>query len=378
MNSKMFQFLMVLGLTSLMACGEVTSAAPIFGGDRSAPTVPGSLTATAISTTQIDLSWTASKDNVAVKGYKIFEAGRQIATTTSTNFSRTGLLSNTNYSFNVAAYDAATNTSVKSNTATATTQSTNGGGGSGDGQSTCSGNMNNFKVTGDPTSNGGASWTYVSTEGGISYNLKGILYKPTGNGPFPGVIVSHGKGGTAPAEAAVKFKGWGAVAIGTNYTHSSDTSGSPTGEDGASTANLQRAHKLWDILCGLGYVKMNKMGAHGHSMGAFVTAALVGSYPNDFMVASHTAGGVSDSKSPTWTTSTQAKGIKIPYSAHHGDADTVVPLKDDEALDGILTANLVKHELVVYQNYTHPDVRTDPAVLEAVRDWYEAQGFFDP
>jgi hypothetical protein len=52
-------------------------------GDVSAPSVPTGLTATAVSGSQIDLSWNASSDNVGVAGYKIFRNGTQIGTSTT-------------------------------------------------------------------------------------------------------------------------------------------------------------------------------------------------------------------------------------------------------------------------------------------------------
>jgi dienelactone hydrolase len=355
-------------------------------GDRTAPTVPSGVTATAASSSQINLSWKASSDSVGVKGYKVYRGSTQVATVSSTSYSNTGLSASTTYQYSVAAYDAAGNTSSKSGSVSATTLASDGGGGGGGGGggdgggsdgSSCDANMSNFKLSGDPTSNSGATWTYVSTDGGISYNLKGILFKPsTGGSSFPGGIVSHGLGGTAPVETAKKFQQWGIVAIGTNYTHSSQDSGSPKGDQGASTANIQRAHKTWDILCGLGYVDMKRVVAHGHSMGAFVTAALVGSYPNDFKAATHTAGGVSDNKAPTWTSSTLANGIKVPYQMHHGDADAVVPLKDDQTLDSLLTSNGVTHELKTYAGYSHPDVRDNTTIMNTVKDWYTKYGVF--
>ena len=41
------------------------------GPDTQAPTVPGNLTATAVSGSQIDLGWTAATDNVAVTEYRV-------------------------------------------------------------------------------------------------------------------------------------------------------------------------------------------------------------------------------------------------------------------------------------------------------------------
>ncbi|MDD5463455.1 MAG: fibronectin type III domain-containing protein, partial [Methylococcales bacterium] len=82
--------------------------------DTTAPSVPAYLTATAISSTQINLSWGASTDNVGVTGYKVFRNGTQIATVTGTSYSDTGLAASTVYSYTVLSYDAAGNSSSNS------------------------------------------------------------------------------------------------------------------------------------------------------------------------------------------------------------------------------------------------------------------------
>src|SRR5271165_3315280 len=96
--------------------------------DTTPPTAPTNLTATAASTTQINLSWTASTDNVGVTGYKVERCSgaacanfAQIATPTTTTFNDTGLTASTSYSYRVRANDAAGNNSSYSNTAGATT-----------------------------------------------------------------------------------------------------------------------------------------------------------------------------------------------------------------------------------------------------------------
>src|SRR5438309_4804397 len=89
--------------------------------DTTPPTVPTGLTATAVSSSQINLSWTASSDNVGVSGYRVYRGGTQIATTSTTSFANTGLSASTTYSYTVAAYDAAGNLSAQSSSASATT-----------------------------------------------------------------------------------------------------------------------------------------------------------------------------------------------------------------------------------------------------------------
>ncbi|MBI4689286.1 MAG: DUF1566 domain-containing protein [Nitrospirae bacterium] len=91
--------------------------------DTTAPSVPTGLTATAVSTSQINLSWTASTDDVGVAGYKVYRNGTYLKTATTTSASDTGLSPSTNYCYSVSAYDAAWNESGQSSQACATTLS---------------------------------------------------------------------------------------------------------------------------------------------------------------------------------------------------------------------------------------------------------------
>lgn len=97
--------------------------------DTQPPSAPGSLASTARSSSQIDLGWSASTDNVGVTRYLVERcqgAGcssfAQIATATGTAYTNTGLSASTSYSYRVRAQDAAGNLSGYSNVASATTQ----------------------------------------------------------------------------------------------------------------------------------------------------------------------------------------------------------------------------------------------------------------
>jgi dienelactone hydrolase len=242
-----------------------------------------------------------------------------------------------------------------------------------------------FELTGDPASASGAMWTYKATSDGVSYDLRGILLKPAGAGPFPAVIISHGMRGNVlgnPRVMATLMVSWGLVCIATNYTHSSGVPiGSPgdAREPGASLPNLQRAHKLLDILRSLGYVDMTRVAAHGHSMGAYVTSALVGAYSSEFRVASHTAGGVRPPRvvAGPAPTERQVSGIQVPYQIHHGRADEVVPLAYDERLASLLAARNVPHEIFLYPGASHTEVILNREVFARIHDWYAKWGMFD-
>ena len=86
-----------------------TQAAP----DTTAPTVPANVTATPLSTTQIQISWSASTDTgTGVGGYRIYRDGSAspLATVTTTSYTDTGLTASTAYSYRVLAFDLATPT----------------------------------------------------------------------------------------------------------------------------------------------------------------------------------------------------------------------------------------------------------------------------
>jgi hypothetical protein len=113
---------------NLSAYSSIATATTPAPADTTAPSAPTGLTATAISTTRIDLGWTASTDNVGVTGYRVERCQgtlcidfTQVGTPTGTAYSDTGLAANTNYRFRVRAVDAAGNLSAYSSIASATT-----------------------------------------------------------------------------------------------------------------------------------------------------------------------------------------------------------------------------------------------------------------
>jgi len=241
-----------------------------------------------------------------------------------------------------------------------------------------------FQIQGDPESSSGATWTFRGVVDGTRYDLSGVLLKPPGRGPFPAVILSHGFDGNAAMLASLlgpTMVSWGLVCIAPNYTHATGVPiGAPGGarEPGASRANVLRAHMTYELLSRLGYVDTTRVAVHGHSMGAYLDVAVAGAYPHEFRVASQTGGGVrpdyvieGPAPSPA-----QARGIVTPFQMHHGELDTTVPLSFDQRFDAILTAAHVEHQLFVYPNEGHLQVRADAAMLTRVRAWYAAHGMF--
>jgi glucose/arabinose dehydrogenase len=89
--------------------------------DTTPPSAPTGVGAAAASPTQINLSWSASTDNVGVTGYNLFRDGVQVGTPTGPSFLDPGVTPATTHTYTVSARDAAGNVSALSTAASATT-----------------------------------------------------------------------------------------------------------------------------------------------------------------------------------------------------------------------------------------------------------------
>jgi chitodextrinase len=141
-----------------------TATATTNGADTLPPSTPANLVATGASASAIDLTWTASTDNFGVTGYKVFRdnAPTEIATVTTNAFSDTGLAVGSTHSYQVSAFDAATNESPKSNTASATTQIAG---------ALVSLTLNPTTVTAPATSTGTVTLSGAAPAGGLTITL---------------------------------------------------------------------------------------------------------------------------------------------------------------------------------------------------------------
>ena len=87
------------------------------GPDRTAPSAPASLRATAITSSSVSLAWDASSDNVGVAAYRVLTGfgGEMTVPGTQTSLTWTGLTALQTYTFYAYAVDAAGNSSSVSN-----------------------------------------------------------------------------------------------------------------------------------------------------------------------------------------------------------------------------------------------------------------------
>jgi hypothetical protein len=172
-------FTAVGGSSKFQKFAAFTGSAPI---DGEPPTPPTDLSATAPSSTRVDLSWTASHDNVGVTAYDLYRnAGTSpIATTTPQaagcssssvcTLSDTTVVASTPYTYTVVARDFRSNTSQPSNTASVTTPA----GGGGTGTFTFPASADAKVLEANPSTNSGLSTT-LKTDGGSDPDIESYL-----------------------------------------------------------------------------------------------------------------------------------------------------------------------------------------------------------
>ncbi|MGC1214054.1 MAG: DNRLRE domain-containing protein [Micromonospora sp.] len=101
-------------VTAVDAAGnasEPSNAASVITVDANPPTVPANLRASATGPNRVDLSWEPATDDMGVAGYRVYRDGTAVGTSTGTSFADTTTLSETSYTYTVAAFDAAGNSS---------------------------------------------------------------------------------------------------------------------------------------------------------------------------------------------------------------------------------------------------------------------------
>jgi chitodextrinase len=103
---------------------DPSNAASVTLADTQAPTVP-TLSGSAASPTRVNLSWSASTDNVGVTNYEVYRNGLLLAGPGNvTSYADTTTVASTAYQYTVRAVDAAGNRSNASNTVNVTTPAT--------------------------------------------------------------------------------------------------------------------------------------------------------------------------------------------------------------------------------------------------------------
>lgn len=124
MSMKLFRLITLVSLTGLLiACSgasENNEALSIIDTSRDtnttvdsiSPTKPGNLHTVSVAASAVQLQWTASTDNVAVAGYRIYRNTVLLATLNGTTYLDSTVTADSNYQYYVEAYDAASNSNA--------------------------------------------------------------------------------------------------------------------------------------------------------------------------------------------------------------------------------------------------------------------------
>ncbi|MCK6487978.1 MAG: alpha/beta hydrolase [Planctomycetes bacterium] len=217
----------------------------------------------------------------------------------------------------------------------------------------------------------GERWSLDAPGGRIG----GFIALPPGRGPFPALLVSHGKGGAAAGfgrQVATHALGWGMAVMACDYTHAGN--GSPGG-DGASTENLHRAQATLAALAALPEVDPARIAAYGHSMGGFVTIALAARAGGALRAAAVTGSGLAAGEGFPAPTAAAAAGIRIPVLMLHGDGDRVVPPERSLLLERVLGQSGTPCRRTILAGAGHNLLQERPVeVATTLRAWFAEHG----
>lgn len=199
----------------------------------------------------------------------------------------------------------------------------------------------------------------------------GVLVKPTGKGPFPAILISHGLGGNGEQIGRVKSREFvkaGYFCISPDYAH---VRGGDRKDFGASAENIRRAKKCLDILESLKEADTKRLYAYGNSMGAFLTIGLAAEEPR-LAAAAITAGGIAPVDGQPAPSKARAAKIKIPFLILHGTTDTTVPPERSRMLEDVLKESKAPYKRKLFEGVGHElHAAKAKEVNAAIDEWFK-------
>lgn len=218
----------------------------------------------------------------------------------------------------------------------------------------------------------GERWTFREGD----FEISGVLMKPAGKGPFPGVLISHGLGGSSESfgrQKASEMVRWGMVCIAPDYAHTRNAT--DRSQFGASPENLRRAAVCLEILRQMPEVDADRLAAYGHSMGGFVTIGLAAQGPKGLKAAAITGSGIAPQNGFPAPSAAVAAKVRTPFLMLHGANDTTVRPEQSLALKNVLNASGVANDRLIADGQGHPIEQTmREEVFRLVREWFVTNG----
>ena len=271
------------------------------------------------------------------------------------------------------------------------------------------GSLSLTSVTSGYNLEGGTAWEFTYSESGCS--IAGAIYKPSGSGVFPGVVVNHGAGNNATdfllhddLKVATGFFGTSAypkyVSIAVNLAHAGnphaggandcggqsqdDASGNVV--DGSSWENAYRVAKTIDILQSQNlinssageivdrdnvYMYGNSMGGHATMAASSQLGARVKAYA---MTASGYYNGSKGPIAPKGVPPLAPGSVDGAYLAMNGSNDPIQPAFGGSSWIADVAAGGTQAEYIEYANQQHGLFKVGSAVrddvIQEIHDWF--------
>lgn len=212
--------------------------------------------------------------------------------------------------------------------------------------------------------------------------LSGLIALPSGSGPHPLLVVSHGKGSNAHGLSMDLARDWfleaGYAVVAVDYTHAGNVQCTPEVACGGSAENVDRLLKAMDVaqsqqlIDALDADPINRdiTMLYGNSMGAFVSIEAAVVLEGAIKAVVTTAGGLHDQY--TTSTSSDVARIRAPVMVLHGRQDKTVPPIADETFIEALRTNDKEYQAVWFPAGGHGIVRnelTESTVRAFVLGW---------
>jgi glucose/arabinose dehydrogenase len=235
----------VLGGSLVVALTPVAFGAIAPEADTRPPTSPANPTAGAVTETSVELSWTASTDDVGVVGYNIMKQGQQLQSlgdVTSTTVTK--LTPGTDYVFTVVARDAADNVSQDSAEVRVKTKPSN--------DKTAPEVPGGLKVSGTGATNVSLSWNASTDDaGGIGLDRYNVYVDGTvtASSDTTSATIGNLKAGTA-----YEFQVTAVDLAGNESGRSGAVIGTPGGGGGTTPGTVNTVTTSKDIPWGLAFL----------------------------------------------------------------------------------------------------------------------------
>lgn len=196
-------------------------------------------------------------------------------------------------------------------------------------------------------------------------DVSGYFYKPQGTGPFPAVLVLHGKSGLI--EACRSYASWlashGYVAFAPDYF-------TPIGMTAEKfsvsfyTTSIDPAREVLgnglEALKSLSYADAKRLGVVGFSLGGYITF-IMASRDDVKGIVSYYGAYAPTLRASRYPLADIIAQIRVPVLMFHGDKDEAAPIADFETARSLLTNNSKQYEYTIYPGVGHAfDIQGSP------------------